>query len=53
MHTWTEQRMIRLSGATSGYTNPNLLSLSFSPDSAHLAVATHFSCEVWDAQTWT
>jgi len=26
--------------------------LSFSPDSTRLAVATHSSCEVWDARTW-
>jgi len=28
------------------------VALSFSPDSTRLAVATHSSCEVWDARTW-
>jgi len=55
-HTWTAQRTIDFSSATFGDTNTNLLPrtlLSFSPDSAHLAVATRSSCEVWDARTWT
>jgi len=55
-HTWTERTIRGPSSATSDNDNPYDIyqtSLSFSPDSAHLAITIKSSCEVWDVRIWT
>ena len=54
--TWTERTIHRPSSVTSDDGDPyytGRTSLSFSPDSAHLAITINLSCELWDARTWT
>ena len=55
-HTWTGRTIRRLSSATTDDGDSygmHRASLSFSPDSTHLAIAINLSCEVWDTRIWT